>query len=164
VVALAVLLPSIAWCIPHLGVSCVNHNSSRIGTVAHNSNRGNSSISCNNSNNNSSTMLLLHCHSRLPPGRHSSFPSATFHASIAGRWATLLENAASPSKATHHELRHPWSTNRGAIRRALHHGPVTPTTPSWRRSPREKKCQRVRSSSMNIPLLFCSILKRHMIL
>jgi hypothetical protein len=43
VVVLAVLLPSTAWCIPHLGVSWVDHNNSRIGAVTHNSNRGNSS-------------------------------------------------------------------------------------------------------------------------
>jgi hypothetical protein len=75
VVVLAVVLPSTAWCIPHQGVSCVNHNSSRIGAIAHNSNRGNfSSNSHNNSsNNNISTMLLPHHHSRLPLGCHSNF-------------------------------------------------------------------------------------------
>jgi hypothetical protein len=139
-VVLAVLLPSTTWCIPHLGVSCIDHNSSRIGAVAHNSNRGNSSNSRNSNNSNSSTMLLHHHHSRLPPGHHNSFPLATFHASIVGRWATLLENVASPSRATHRELWHPWSTNRGAIRRVMHHGLATPTTPSWRRSPQKKKC------------------------
>jgi hypothetical protein len=107
VVALVVLLPCTAWCIPHLGVSCVDHNSSRIGAIAHNSNRGNFS------SNNISTMLLLHRCSRLPPGCHSNSPPATFHASTVGRWATLLENAANQSKATHRELRHPWSSNRG---------------------------------------------------
>jgi hypothetical protein len=87
------------------GGSCTNHNSSRIGAIAHNSNCGNSSSNNrNNSNNNSSTVLLLHCHSRLPSGRHNNFPPATFHASTAGRWGTLLENAASPSKVTHREL------------------------------------------------------------
>jgi hypothetical protein len=159
---LAALLPSTAWSITHMGVSCVDHNSSRVGAVNHNSNRGNSSNSPNCSN--SSTVLLLHCHSRLPLGHHSSFPPATFHASIARRWATLLENAPSPSNATHRELWHPWSTNRGAIRRVFHHGLVAPTTPLWRRSPREKKCQWVCSSTMNIPLLFCPILECRMIL
>jgi hypothetical protein len=143
VVVLAVLFPSTAWYIPHLGVSCVDHtsNSNRIGAIGHNSNCGNSSSnSYNSSNNNSSTMLLLHCHSRLPSGYHSNFPPATFHASTVGRWASLLENAASPSKATHRDLRHPWSTSRGAIRRVLHHALATPTTPPWRRFRREKKC------------------------
>jgi hypothetical protein len=65
VVVLAMLLPSIAWCIPHLGVSCIDHNNSRIGAIANNSNNGNSRcISRNNNNNNnnncSSTVLLLH--------------------------------------------------------------------------------------------------------
>jgi hypothetical protein len=135
VVVLVVLLPSTAWCILHLGVSCVDHNSSRIRAFAHHSN-------CCNSNNNSSsssTVLLLHRHSRLPSGRHSSFPPATSHASTTGRWATLLENAANPSKETHHELRHPRSTSRGAIRRVLHHRLAAPTTLSWRRFLREKK-------------------------
>jgi hypothetical protein len=143
VVVLAVLLPSAAWCIPHLGVSCVNHNSSnnRIGAIGHSSNRSNSSSNNrNHSSSNSSTVLLLHRHSRLPSGRHSNFSTTTFHASTAGRWATLLENAASPSKATHRELQHPWSTNRGAIRRVMHHGLAAPTTPPWRRFPLEKMC------------------------
>jgi hypothetical protein len=136
VVVSAVLLPSTAWCIPYLRVSCVNHNSSRIGAIAHNSNLGN--FSSNRSNN--STVLLLHRHSRMPPGLHGNFLPATFHASTMGRWATLLKNATSPSKATHRELQHPWSTSRGAISRFLHHGRAVPTTPPWRRFPREKKC------------------------
>jgi hypothetical protein len=103
VVVLAVLLPSIAWCIPHLGVRCIDHNSSRIGATAHNSNRGNSS-----SNNSNSTVPLLHRRSRLPSGHHSSFLLATFHASTARRWATLLESAAYLSKATHRKLWHLW--------------------------------------------------------
>jgi hypothetical protein len=115
------------------GFNYINHNSSRIGAITHNSNRDNFS-------SNSSTMLLLHRRSRPPPGHHSNSPPATFHASTAGRWATLLENAASPSKATHRELQHPWSTSRGAIRRVLHHGLAAPTTPPWRRFPWEKKC------------------------
>jgi hypothetical protein len=138
VVVLAVLLPNTAWCIPRLGASCVNHNSCRIGAIAHISNCDN--FSRNSNNNNSSTVLLHHHHSRLPLGRHSNFLPSTFHASTAGRWATLLKNATSQSKATHRELRHPWSTNKGAIRRVLHHGLAAPTTPSWRRFPREKKC------------------------
>jgi hypothetical protein len=139
VVVLAVFLQSIIWCIPHPGVSCVNHNSSRIGIIAHNSNRGNSSNNSHSSNNNSSsTVPLLHCHSRLPSGHHNSFPPATFHASTAVRWAAFLENAIYPSNATHHELRHLWSISRGAIRRVLHHGRLAPTTPPWRRFTREK--------------------------
>jgi hypothetical protein len=123
VVVLAVLLKRTAWCIRHLGVSCADHNSSRIGVVAHNSNRGSSS---NSRNSNSSIILLLHCNSRQPSGRHSSFPPATFHASTIRRWTTLLKNAASPSKATHHELRH--------------HELAVLTTPPWRRFAWEKKC------------------------
>jgi hypothetical protein len=68
------------------GVSCVDHNSSRIGAIAHNSNRGNSSNnSCNSSSNsNSSTMLLPHRHSRLQSGHHSRLPTITFRASTVG--------------------------------------------------------------------------------
>jgi hypothetical protein len=105
------------------GVSCVDHINSRIGDIAHNSNRGNSSSNNHSSSNRSSSILpLLHYHSRLPSGHHICFPPATFHASTRGRWATLLENAAYPSKATHCELWHPWLISRGAIRRVLCHG------------------------------------------
>jgi hypothetical protein len=99
------------------GVSCIDHISSRIGAIAHNSNCGNaSSNSYSSSNNNSSsTMPLLHCRSKLPSGHHSSFPPATFHTSTVGRWATLLENAACPSKATRRKLRHPWSISKWSI-------------------------------------------------
>jgi hypothetical protein len=135
VVVLAVLLPSTAWCIPHLGISCVDHNSSRIGVITHNSNRSNSS-----SNNNSSIVPLPHRRSRLPSGHYSSFLLATFFASTAGRWATLLKNVACLSKATHRKLWHPWSISRGAIRRVQHHEWAAPTTPPCRRFPQEKKC------------------------
>jgi hypothetical protein len=118
-----------------LVVSYVDHISSRIGAIAHNSIRGNSS-----SNSSSSTVTLLHCHSRLPSSHHSSFLPATLHASTAGRWATSLENATCPSKATHRELRQLWSIRRRAIRRVLRHGRATPTTPPWRRFPQEKNC------------------------
>jgi hypothetical protein len=114
------------------GVSCVDHNSSRIGSIAHNSNRGNSYSN--------STVHLHRHHIRLPPGHHNSFSPTTFHASTTGRWATLLENVVCPSKAIHHELWHPWSISRGAIRRVPHHGRLVPTIPPWRRFPREKKC------------------------
>jgi hypothetical protein len=133
VVILAVLLPGIAWCIPHLGVSCVHHNSSRIAAIAHNSIHGNSSSNSHSSS--SSIMPLLHCRCRLPSGHHSSFLPATFQASTTTRWTTVHENAASPSKETRCELRHPCSISRGAIRMVLHHGWVAPTTPSWRRFP-----------------------------
>jgi hypothetical protein len=106
-----VLLPSTAWYIPHLRVSCADRNSSKTGAMAHNSNRGNSS------SNNNSTVLLCHQCSRMPSGHHSSFPPVTSPTTTVERWGTLLESAASPSKATHHELRHPWSISRGAIRR-----------------------------------------------
>jgi hypothetical protein len=65
----------------HLGVSCVNHDSSRIGAIAHNSNRGNSS-----NNNNSSTVLLTHRHSRLQSSHPSRLPAVTFCASTVGSW------------------------------------------------------------------------------
>jgi hypothetical protein len=116
------------------GVSCVDHNSSRIGAITHNSNLDNSS-SNSSSNNSSSTVPLLHHRSRLPLGHHSSFPLATFHASTMRRCATSLENAAYPSK-----LQHPWSISRGAIRRVLHHGRAMLTAPPCKRFPWEKKC------------------------
>jgi hypothetical protein len=119
---------------PHEG-SCIDHISSRIGAITHNSNCDNSS-----SNNNSSIVPLLHHHNMLPSDHHSSFPLATFHALTMGRWATLLENAACPSKATQRGLRYLLSISRGAIRRVLHHRQVMPTTPPWRRFPWEKKC------------------------
>jgi hypothetical protein len=123
------------------GVSCVDHSNIRIGVIAHNSNCDNSSSNSHRSSNrSSSTVPLLHRCSKLPSGHHNSSPPATSHASIAGRWATLLESATCLSKATHRELRHPWLISRGAIRRVLHHGWVTLTTPPWRRFPREKKC------------------------
>jgi hypothetical protein len=57
-----------------------------------------------------------------------------------GKWAILLKNVVCPSKAILHELWHPWSISRGAIRRVSHHGRLLPTIPPWRRFPREKKC------------------------
>jgi hypothetical protein len=114
------------------GVSCVDHISSRIGAIANNSICGNSSI-----NSSSSTVPLLHRRIRLRSGHHSSFLPATFHASTAGRWATSLKNVTCPSKATHRELQHPWSISRGAIRRVMRHRWAAPTTPQWRRFPRE---------------------------
>jgi hypothetical protein len=141
VVVLAVLLQSTTWCMPHLGVSCFDHINSRIGTITHNSNHSNSnSNSHSSSNNSSSTVPLLHHRSRLPLGHHSSFSPATFHASTAGGWATLLENAACPSKATHHKFGHPLSISRGAIRKVSCHGWAAPTTAPWKRFPWEKKC------------------------
>jgi hypothetical protein len=110
VVALAVLLRSTALCIPHLRVSCIDHNSSRIGAIAHNSNHDNSSSNKSHSsnNNNNSIVPLPHRRSRLQSGHHNSFPPAALHASTAGRRATSLENATYPSKETRRELRHPW--------------------------------------------------------
>jgi hypothetical protein len=144
------------------GVSCVDHNSNRIGAITHKSNRSNSSNNSHSSSNSgSSTVPLLHRRSRLSSRHHSNFSPATFHASTAGRWATSLENAACPSKATHRGLRHPWSISRGAIKKVLHHGRVVPTTPPWRRFPREK-CLRVRSSSTNVRLLFYLIREHRM--
>jgi hypothetical protein len=138
VVVLAVLLLSTTWCIPCLGVNCADLNSSSIGAIA--CNTSSCSPNRNSSSSNSLTVLLLHLYSRLPSSHHSSFPPATSHASTIGKWDTLLMNAASPSKATHHELRHPWSINRGANRVILHHGLAAPTIPPWMRSLQEKKC------------------------
>jgi hypothetical protein len=139
VVVLEVLLLSTAWCIPRLGASCADHNSNSIGATACNTSSGSSSHN-NSSINSSSIALQLHLRSRWPSSHHNSFPPAIFHASTVGRWGTLLVNATSPSKATHHELQHPWSTSRGANRGVLHHELATPTKPPWMRSPREKKC------------------------
>jgi hypothetical protein len=143
VVDLAVLHLSTACCILHLGVNCDDNNSSRIGSITHNSNNNNSSSNSRNNNsssNSSSTMLLLYHRSKLPLGHHSSFRPATFHASTTGRLGTWLMNAASPSKATNHEQRDPWSINKGANRGVLHHGLAVRTTPPWMRFTWEKKC------------------------
>jgi hypothetical protein len=135
VVVLAVSPPCTALCIPHLGVSCADRNRSRTGAIIHNSNRDNSS----RHNSSSSTVLLPHHCSGLPSGSHSSFPPVTFPTTTMERWGTLLDSATSPSKATHHELQHPWSINRGANRRVLCRGLAAPTIPSWRKFPWEKK-------------------------
>jgi hypothetical protein len=141
VVVQVVLRLSSAWYIPYLGVSYADHHSSRIGAIAHSINHGSSSYSSNNhsSRNSSSTVLHLNPCSSLPSGHHSSLPPATFHASTAGRCGTLPVNAANPSKTARHKLRHPWSASKGA-RGVLHHRLVVPATPSWMRSPWEKKC------------------------
>jgi hypothetical protein len=136
VVVLAVLLPSTAWCIPHLGVNCVNRNSSRTGAIAHSSNRGN--FSNNSCNSNSSTVLLPHRHSRQQSGHHSRLPPAAFRASTMESWDILPVSASCQSEAIHLELRQPWSINRGANRRALRHGLAVPTIPPWRKFPWEK--------------------------
>jgi hypothetical protein len=132
VVGLAMLLQSTAWCIPHPQGSCADLHSG-IRAIARNTHSGNSSR-----NNSSSIVLLLHRHSRLPP--------AAFRASIAERWGTSPMNTASPRKAIHHKLWHPWSINRGVSRGALHHRLTEPTTPTWVRSPREKKFDPQRTS------------------
>jgi hypothetical protein len=134
-----VLLPSIVWCIPHLRVNCADRNSSRTGTITHNSNHGNfSSNSHNSSNNNYSTMLLPHLHNRLHSGHHNRLPTAAFRASIVESWDILLVSASCQSEAIHLELRQPWSINRGANRRALRHGLAAPTIPPWRKFPWKK--------------------------
>jgi hypothetical protein len=125
---------------------------------------GNSSSNNRNSNSSNSTMLLLCHHSRLPSGRHSSFPLVTSLVSTTGRWGTLLVNAVGPNKATHSELWHLWSISRGANRGVQHDKLAMLTTPPWVRFPWEKKSYQVHSSSMNAPLLYCSILEHRMIL
>jgi hypothetical protein len=75
------------------GVNCVDHNSSRIGATAQNSNCDNSSNNSRNSNNNSSIVLLPHRHSRLQSGHHSRLPTVTFRASTAGSWDILSVSA-----------------------------------------------------------------------
>jgi hypothetical protein len=155
VVVLVVLLPSTAWCIPHLEVSCTDRNNSKTGAIAHNSNRNNFSSS------NSSTMLLPHHHSRLYSGHHGRLSTAAFHASTVRSCDILPMSASCQSKAIHLELQQLWSIIRRAHRGALHHGLAKPTIPPWRRFPREKKYYWVHSSSMSIPLLFCSILEHH---
>jgi hypothetical protein len=61
-------------------------------------------------------------------------------------------------------LQHLFQIIRRASREAQHHGLATPTTPSWRRYPRERKFLWIRSSSMNTPSLYCLILELHRIL
>jgi hypothetical protein len=80
--------PKYRICIPRLGVSCVDHNSNRIGAIALNSNHGNFSDNNHNSNgnSNSSTVLLPHHYSRLRPGHNSRLPATAFRASTAESW------------------------------------------------------------------------------
>jgi hypothetical protein len=85
VLLLVVLLLSTAWCIPHLGVSYTDLNSSSIGTVARNTNSGSSSHNSRGSCN-SSTVLPLLYRSRLQLGHCSNFPLATSHVTTAERW------------------------------------------------------------------------------
>jgi hypothetical protein len=135
VVAQTVLLPSTAWCIPHMGVTCTDLNSSKIGAIAHNINSSN-----NNNNHSSSTVLLLHHCNRLHLGHHNRLPTTIFRASTVEIWDTLPANASLQSRTTLPKLRQPWSTSRRTHRGVLHHGLAVPTTPPWRRFPRKKKC------------------------
>jgi hypothetical protein len=133
VVTQAVLLPSTAWCIPHLGVSGADLNSSKIGAIARSINSGCSSHS--RSNHNSSTVLVLYHHNRLQSGHHIRLPITIFYASTTESWDTLPMNGLRQSRTTHPRLRQLWSTGRRAHRGVLHHGLATPATPPGRRFP-----------------------------
>jgi hypothetical protein len=123
------------------GVSCANHNNSRIGAIVRNSNSGDSSSnSHNNSSSSSSTVLLLHRCNRLQSSHHNRLPTIIFRASTAGSWNILLVSASCQSKAIHLELWQPWSIIRGTHKGVRYHRPVVPITPPWMRFPREKKC------------------------
>jgi hypothetical protein len=139
-----VLLLSTAWCIPHLGVSYADLNSSSIGAIACNTNSGSSSRNNNNGSNSNSScgsiVLLPHYHGRLQSGYHSRLLTAAFRASTAESWDISPASVTCQSEAVHHELWRPWSTNRGAHRGVLHHGLAVPTTPRGMRSPQGKKC------------------------
>jgi hypothetical protein len=123
---------------PKYHMASADHNSSRIGAITHNSNSGNSSSNSHNSS--SSTVLLLHCRISLQSGHHNKLPTAASHATTSKRSDTSLASASCPSKATHHEPRHPWSINKGANRGVPHHRLAVLTTPSWMRFPGERKC------------------------
>jgi hypothetical protein len=97
VVVRAVLLPSTTWCIPHLGVSCVDRKSNRTRVITHNSNHGNSS----SNSRNSSTVLLPHRHSRLQSGHQSRIQTVAFQASTMESWDISLVSASCQSKALH---------------------------------------------------------------
>jgi hypothetical protein len=152
-----VLLLSTVWCIPHLGVSYTDLNSSSIGVVARNTNS-------NSNSNNSSIMLLLHCRSRLQSGHHSRLPTAAFCASTMESWDILPVSASCQSQAIHLEQRQPWLIIKRAHIAVLHHRLTTPAAPPWMRYPWEKKFWRVCSPSTNVLLSYYLILEHHMTL
>jgi hypothetical protein len=116
------------------------------------------------SNSSSSTTVLLSLHSsREQLGHHSRSHQWGTHATTMGRLGTSPSNVACQDRPTHLILQLLWLPSRRASREAQHNALVTPTTPLWRRYPRERKFLWVRSSSMNIPSLYCLISGLHMI-
>jgi hypothetical protein len=89
------------------GVSCADLNNSSIGATAYNTSSGSSSHNSSSSSSSSSVMLLLH---PAAGGHQATTATSRQQLSMFQLWedgGTFLMNAASPSKATHHELRHP---------------------------------------------------------
>jgi hypothetical protein len=80
--------------------SCVNLSSSSIGAINRSTNSGSFNHICSSS----STVLLLHCRTKLQSGHHSRLPQTAFRAPTMERWGILLTNAAIPNKEIHHNV------------------------------------------------------------
>jgi hypothetical protein len=112
----------------------------------------------------SSIAVLLSLHSSTEQlGHHSRSHQWGTDATTVGRLGTSPRNVACQGRPTHLVLQLLWLPSRRASREVQRRVLVMPTTPPWRRYPRERKFLRVRSSLTNTPSLYCLILGLHVI-